>query len=259
MGDFLGPEDVSILFNAYSACRSKLYDLGCTVRVLRDFNEVTPALEAFGKEVTPFFQGRFFDFNGHNGFCHVAMAKGEPVSFYCSQLFDTGALSYLEFHRAQLTRIYGPEHPIDRQWACPPMQEIQGQIIYSGDALNVPGQGSVRQSLERLALISRMNLYLGLATWKTATACVGLARAARVRKALGEVYGALHTYPYATKWHKPPIDRKQDDVFLFNWARDVLYLAKIDAHETAPTLAESDSQEQGSVSQATSGQSGDNS
>ncbi|MCV0427413.1 MAG: hypothetical protein K5905_18285, partial [Roseibium sp.] len=64
-------------------------------------------LETSGKEVTPFFQGRFFDFNGHNGFCHVALSKGEPISFYCSQLFDTGGMSYLEYHRAQLKRIYG--------------------------------------------------------------------------------------------------------------------------------------------------------
>ncbi|MCV0429733.1 MAG: hypothetical protein K5905_30210, partial [Roseibium sp.] len=150
-------------------------------------------------------------------------------------------------------------YPIDRDWVCPPMQDIKGQIIYSGDALNVQGQGSVRQSLERLALLARMNLYLGLATWKEATACVGLARAARVRKALGEIYGALHTYPYATKWLNPPSDRMQDDVFLFNWARDVLYLAKIDAHETVPLSAVSGSLVRDEVSRARDDQSGDNS
>ncbi|WP_305985228.1 hypothetical protein [Roseibium sp. MMSF_3544] len=229
-----------MLFNAYSACRAKLYALGCNVRVLRDFNDVVPALEACGKEVTPFFQNRFFDFNGHNGFCHVAFAGEEPVSFYCSQLFDTGGMTYLDYHRVQLARIYGAEYPIDTSWVCPPMRDIRGQVIYSGDALNIPGHGSARKSLERLALVARMNLYLGLATWKTTSACVGLARADRVRKSLGAIYGAFHAYPYATKWLNPPDDRKQDDMFLFNWPVDVLYLATIDAHETAPVLGVSD-------------------
>ncbi|WP_422039181.1 hypothetical protein [Roseibium sp.] len=233
----MGPEDVSILFNAYSACRARLYGLGCTARVLRDFSEVIPALEKCGKDVTPFFQTRFFDFNGHNGFCHVAFADDEPVSFYCSQLFDTGAMQYLDYHRVQLSRIYGPEYPVDESWVCPPMKDIQGKVIYSGDALNVSGHGSARLSLERLALIARMNLYLGLATWQDANACVGLARADRVRKSLGDIYGAFHRYPYATRWLNPPEDRKQDDMFLFNWPSDVLYLAKIDAHETAPSSA----------------------
>lgn len=236
MGGSLGPEDVSILFNAYSACRTRLYALGCSVRVLRDFREVVPTLEACGKDVTPFFQTRFFDFNGHNGFCHVAVAGDEPVSFYCSELFDTGGMTYLEYHRMQLSRIYGDAYPVDLTWTCPPMEDIKGKVIYSGDALNVSGFGSAKASLERLALIARMNLYLGLATWKDATACVGLARADRVRKSLGDVYGAFHRYPFATRWINPPPDRKQDDMFLFNWPSDVLYLAKIDAHGTGLTL-----------------------
>lgn len=240
MGGSLGPEDVSTLFNAYSACRARLYTLGCSVRVLRDFGEVVPLLEACGKNVTPFFHTRFFDFNGHNGFCHVALEGDEPVSFYCSQLFDTGSMTYLAYHRTQLSRLYGPEHPVDLDWVCPPMTDIQGKVIYSGDALNVSGHGSARKSLERLGLIARMNLYLGLATWKDATACLGLARADRVSKSLGGVYGAFHTYPYATRWLNPPEDRKQDDVFLFNLPRDVLYLAKIDCRETGPTSEASD-------------------
>ncbi|CTQ61849.1 hypothetical protein LA5095_04446 [Roseibium album] len=240
MGGSLGPEDVSILFNAYSACRTRLYALGCSVRVLRDFREVVPTLEACGKDVTPFFQTRFFDFNGHNGFCHVAFAGEEPVSFYCSQLFDTGGMNYLEYHRLQLSRIYGDAYKVDHSWVCPPMEEIQGKVIYSGDALNVSGFGSAKVSLERLALIARMNLYLGLATWKDAAVCVGLARADRIRKSLGDVYGAFHRYPYATRWVNPPADRKQDDMFLFNWPSDVLYLAKIDAHGTGLTLEELD-------------------
>ncbi|MET1414992.1 hypothetical protein ABVF61_22150 [Roseibium sp. HPY-6] len=236
----MGPENVSTLFNAYSACRSRLYALGCSVRVLRDFSEVIPALEACGKDVTPFFQTRFFDFNGHNGFCHVAFANEEPVSFYCSQLFDTGGMNYLEYHRVQLARIYGADYEVDMSWICPPMKEIQGKVIYSGDALNVKGFGSARLALERLALIARMNLYLGLATWQEANACVGLARANRVQKSLGDIYGAFHRYPYATRWINPPEDREQDDMFLFNWPSDVLYLAKIDAHETGQPSEASD-------------------
>jgi len=236
----LGPEDIATLINAYAACRSRLLALGCSVEILNDFSEVGPLLEKSGKHVTPFFQGRFFDFNKHNGFCHVAFAGDTPVSFYCSQLFDTGGMDYLSYHRAQLARIYGSEYPVDETWVCPPMTRIRGKVVYSGDALNVPGFASARKSLERLALISRMNLYLGLVTWKGVVACLGLARADRVGKALGDVYGALHTYPYATRWRNPPPDRRQDDVFLFNSAKDVLYLARIDTRETEPETEASD-------------------
>lgn len=236
----MGPEDIATLINAYSACRTRLLALGCSVQVLNDFEEVGPLLTNAGKDVTPFFQSRFFDFNKHNGFCHVALADGEPVSFYCSQLFDTGGMDYLNYHRMQLSRIYGSEFPVDPSWVCPPMLKIKGKVIYSGDALNVPGYASARKSLERLALISRMNLYLGFVTWRAAIASVGLARADRVGKSLGEVYGALHTYPYATRWLNLPPDRRQDDMFLFNSAKDVLYLARIEVRETVSASEASD-------------------
>ncbi|WP_208993206.1 hypothetical protein [Roseibium sp. TrichSKD4] len=197
--------------------------------MLLDFQEVEPLLESCQKEVTPFFKTCFFDFNAHNGFCHAAYQDGRPVSFYCSQLFDTGGLSYLEYHRRQLERIYGPDCPIDRSWACPPMEQIVGPVIYSGDALNVPGSRSLKESMLRLRALAKMNLYASLLSWPGAQASVGLARASHVSKGLGNAYGAFHTYPYATRWIKPPSDRLQDDVFLFSWQADILYQAQIDA------------------------------
>lgn len=225
----MGPNDNAVLINAYSACQELLAEQGYHVGVLSDFREVNQLLRSGGKTVTPFFQNRFFDFNGHNGFCHVAMLDGAPVSFYCSQVFDTGSMNYLQYHRTQLMRIYGEEHDIDEAWVCRPMTEIKGKVIYSGDALNVEEARNTKNSLKRLQVLAKMNLYLGLLTWPDVSASVGLARGRHVALGLGFRYAAYHSYPYATRWITPPSDRKQDDAFLFSKRDDILYQAQIDA------------------------------
>ncbi len=227
----MGPDQLAVLANAYAFCRGELKRQGYSVGILTDFTQISPLLEASGKTVTPFFQSRFFDFNGDNGFCHLASENGHPISFYCSQVFDTGRQTYLEYHRTQLERIYGPEHQVDGSWDCRGMEAIRGRVIYSGDAMTVPGSRSVKGSLQRLQLLAKMNLYLGLSTWHDVTASVGLARAKDVSRGLGAHYGAYHIYPQATRWIDPPADRKQDDMFLFSWADDILYQARLDVAE----------------------------
>lgn len=224
----MGPKLIARLGAAYETCHRQLREQGFSVEVLDDFAEIERELADRSKEVTPLFQTKFFDFNGHNGFCHVLTKDGKPLSYYCSQLVDTGVKNYLDYHRMQLHRIY-PENTVDRSWECPPMAGLSGLLMYSGEALNVPGSRTMQGSLSRLSLLARMNLYLGLKAWPGITASVGLARAAHVSRGLGEIYGARHSYPFATRWIEPPPDRRQDDAFLFSLTDDILYLAEIDA------------------------------
>lgn len=223
----LGPKEIADLSIAYSRCMAQLEGQGCRVGVIHDFSRVAEILEERGKEVTPFFQPKFFDFTGHNGFCHIAEIDGDPATFCCSQVFDTGNLSYLEFHRAQLRRVYGDPYPIDTSWTCPPMSTIKGRVIYNGDAFNsLTYRG--RNSLRRMTLLARMNLYLSLLSWPDLQASVALAKADHVSKGLGWCYSMAHIYPFATKWINIPPGRRQDDVFLFNSAQDILYHAQVD-------------------------------
>lgn len=225
----MGPNSIAILSRAYAQCMIRLNDMGFTVTVLHDFEEVSAVLRKAGKSATLQFNTKLFDFNGCNGFCHLVEKDGEPVSTFCSQLMDTGLKNLQEFHWMQLDRLYPAEDSmIDRTWSCPPMTKLTGPLMYSGDACNPVGARTTRSSLERLRLVAKLNLFLGLISWQTIRASVGLARAADVRRGLGAVYGAYHTCPFATRWRQLPDDRRQDDVFLFSHSADILHQAEIE-------------------------------
>ncbi|MCA1240917.1 hypothetical protein LC092_00550 [Stappia stellulata] len=223
----IGPLKTDVFARARDILARKLHEMDLEYRVDVDFRDIVQSIEKAGKHVTEHFQFEHFEFNRENGFCLTLLHEGKPVVFYCSQVFETGDMSFLEHHRNKLTRLYRSvgQDLLDETWSCRPMQEIRGRVCYSGEALTAEEFRSTGKSRRALAHGAQMALFLSMMSWAPDWS-VGLARDKHVRLGLGYIYGACRQYPLATIWHDPAPGRQQDDAFLVSSREDALYLAE---------------------------------
>ncbi|WP_156884435.1 hypothetical protein [Stappia stellulata] len=223
----IGPLKTDVFARARDILSARLNEMDLEYRVDVDFRAIVHNIEASGKHVTEHFQLQHFEFNREDSFCLTLLHEGRPVVFYCSQVFDTGDMSFLEHHRNRLARFYRPygEDLLDETWSCKPMEEIRGRVCYSGEALTAESFRSTGKSRRALALGAQISLFLSMMSWAPDWS-VGLARDKHVRLGLGYIYGACRQYPLATIWHDPAPGRMQDDAFLVSSRADALYLAE---------------------------------
>ncbi|SDU06569.1 hypothetical protein [Stappia sp. ES.058] len=223
----IGPLKTDAFARARDILAKKLHAMDLDYRVDVDFHDIVRNIETCGKHVTEHFQLQHFEFNRENGFCLTLLHQGRPVVFYCSQVFETGDMTFLEHHRNRLARLYRSvgHDLLDDTWSCKPMEEIRGRVSYSGEALTVEAFRSTGKSRRALALGAQISLFLSMMSWAPDWS-VGLARDKHVRLGLGYIYGACRQYPLATIWHEAVPGRMQDDAFLVSSREDALYLAE---------------------------------
>ena len=237
----LSVSDRELLHNAFYKTAAKIASLGFEYDILTDFKKVRTDIGAAGKELMPFFWEAYFQPNEQNGFCFVLKKDGIGIAYICTRLVDCGSINFNDYYTSILRAIYShdPDAELDPDWACTPMQRINGKVAYSGDAVVHKDYRSMVRSAKVFGLISKLSLYFSVMMWSDINWVVGTISERDVSRGLAWYYGATSVYPMAEKWLTLPKGRLANYAFAVSSRDDVLYCAKAAIHRSAsPTQTE---------------------